>query len=132
MRLLIISCALLALTACQKEQQQTANEPVVEGEAGSMKSVDRSHKGQRAPEAAFKDPDGSDISLADFAGTPVLVNLWATWCGPCVKELPTLDRLSAARKDMTIIAVSQDMGPHASVEAFLKDKKLPIGTPIRT
>ena len=37
----------------------------------------------------------SDISLAEFQGVPVLVNLWATWCAPCVKELPTLDRLAA-------------------------------------
>ncbi len=124
MRLLIISCALLALTACQKPQQQTANEPAAETEAGSTKGVDRSHKGQPAPDATFKDRDGSDVSLADFAGTPVLVNLWATWCAPCVKELPTLDRLSGTRKDMTILAVSQDMGPHASVEAFLKEKKI--------
>ena len=57
-----------------------------------MKGVDRSHKGKPAPEATFKDPVGGDISLADFEGVPTLVNLWATWCAPCVKELPTLDK----------------------------------------
>ena len=46
---------------------------------------------------------------------PVLVNLWATWCAPCVKELPTLDTLAQAHRDdgqLGVIAVSQDSGPH--------------------
>ncbi|HEX6073024.1 MAG TPA: TlpA disulfide reductase family protein, partial [Sphingomicrobium sp.] len=58
---------------------------------------------------------------------PVLVNLWATWCAPCVKELPTLDRLSQSHaKDgsLGVIAVSQDMGPQPSVEAFLARLKV--------
>ena len=44
----------------------------------------------------FKNPDGGDISLAKFKGVPVLVNLWATWCAPCIKELPTLEKLADA------------------------------------
>ena len=84
--------------------------------------VDRSQKGQAAPDTNFKDPDGGDISLADFKGTPVLVNLWATWCAPCVKELPTLDRLAASYArdgELGVIAISQDIGPQHSVTAFL-------------
>jgi thiol-disulfide isomerase/thioredoxin len=84
--------------------------------------VDRSQKGKPAPDTIFKDPDGGDISLAEFESGPVLVNLWATWCAPCVKELPTLDRLAASHaKDgqLDVIAVSQDMGPQHSVTAFL-------------
>jgi thiol-disulfide isomerase/thioredoxin len=56
-------------------------------------------------------------------GTPTLVNLWATWCAPCVKELPTIDRLAKehdALGDLAVMAISQDSAPHASVEAFLK------------
>jgi thiol-disulfide isomerase/thioredoxin len=85
--------------------------------------VDRSHAGKAAPDIAFKDMDGEDVTLADFQGKPVLVNLWASWCVPCVKELPTLDRLARARvapDDLQVLAVSQDMGPHASVVAFLQ------------
>jgi thiol-disulfide isomerase/thioredoxin len=127
MRLLFISCALLAIAGCQRPQQQPANETAARAEAGPVKGVDRSHKGHPAPDAKFKDPDGGDISLADFKGTPVLVNLWATWCAPCVKELPTLDRLSQAHDpdgDLGIVAVSQDTAPHASVVAFLKAHKI--------
>ncbi|MEO7504388.1 MAG: TlpA disulfide reductase family protein [Sphingomicrobium sp.] len=87
------------------------------------KGVDRSHKGDAAPAVTFKDPDGGDISLSEFDGVPVLVNLWATWCAPCVKELPTLDALAkshAVDGELGVIAVSQDNGPLNSVRAFLK------------
>ena len=67
-------------------------------------------KGKPAPDAVFNDPDGGTIRLADFKGKPVLVNLWATWCAPCVKELPTLDRLARGEDGVRVIAVSQDDG----------------------
>ena len=57
----------------------------------------------------------------------MLVNLWATWCAPCVKELPTLDKLAASHRDdgkLGVIALSQDSGPQASVEAFLAKLKV--------
>jgi len=76
---------------------------------------------------AFNGADGEQTTLADFEGRPVLVNLWASWCAPCVKELPTLDRLQAARaKDgsLKVVAISQDMGPHQSVLAFLKAHRI--------
>jgi thiol-disulfide isomerase/thioredoxin len=91
------------------------------------KGVDRSHKGKPAPDATFNDPDGGETSLADFRGVPVLVNLWASWCAPCVKELPTLDKVAAAHRDdgqLGVIAVSQDSGPHTSVAAFLDKLKV--------
>jgi thiol-disulfide isomerase/thioredoxin len=127
-RLILLLLALLAAGGCdrQKGQMQQGN-GVAEAEAGLTKGVDRSRKGRPAPPTGFKDPDGGDITLADFKGTPVLVNLWATWCAPCVKELPTLDALAGARAadgDIAIIAVSQDMGPHNSVKAFLDTLKV--------
>jgi thiol-disulfide isomerase/thioredoxin len=120
MRLLPVACVFLALAACQQkaEQQPAANEGAPAAQAGLVKGVDRSHKGQPAPNVKFKDSDGSSISLVDFKGLPTLVNLWASWCAPCVKELPTLDTLSASGK-IGVIAVSQDSGPQASVKAFL-------------
>jgi thiol-disulfide isomerase/thioredoxin len=129
MRRLVFSLAIVALAACSKPQQQEqpANQVQAEAPAGPVKGVDRSHKGKLVPDAAFKDPDGGEISLADFRGTPVLVNLWASWCAPCVKELPTLDKLAkshAADGALGVIAVSQDNGPHASVVAFLDKLKV--------
>jgi thiol-disulfide isomerase/thioredoxin len=123
MRLLLIPCAFLALAACHKPVQQAANEAAPTAQAGPVKGADRSHKGTPAPNATFNDPDGNQTSLAEFSGKPVLVNLWATWCAPCIKELPTLDRLSGAKR-ITVVAVSQDSGPHASVEAFLASHEI--------
>ena len=120
MRVVLILSAFLALAACQKPQTQAANEAAPIAQAGPQKGVDRSHRGKPAPDATFSDPDGGETSLAEFSGKPVLVNLWATWCAPCRKELPTLDRLSQSRKDVTILAVSQDTAPQASVEAALQ------------
>src|SRR5688500_17052439 len=50
---------------------------------------------QPAPEVAFTDAEGKPASLADFAGQPTVVNLWATWCQPCLREMPSLERLQA-------------------------------------
>ena len=120
MRLLLIGCALIALVSCQKPSEPQANESAAASEAPA-KGVDRTHKGSLAPDRAFNAPDGKGTSLKVFAGKPTLVNLWASWCAPCVKELPTLDKLAEAQAGkLNVVAISQDDGPHASVEAFLK------------
>jgi thiol-disulfide isomerase/thioredoxin len=127
-RLILMLLALLAVVGCdrQKAEMQQGNEAAA-APAGLEKGVNRSRKGKPAPALTFKDPDGGDISLADFRGVPVLINLWATWCAPCVKELPTLDALSQAHAidgELGVVAVSQDMGPHNSVKAFLEQLKV--------
>jgi thiol-disulfide isomerase/thioredoxin len=131
MRLLVLSCALLALAACQKPHRQSADQDgratEVGPTVGDVKGVDRSHKGKVAPDVSFKDPGGEETSLAEFSGKPVLVNLWATWCAPCVKELPTLDRLKKSlgnNNGIQVVAVSQDNAPHASVVAFLEAHRI--------
>ena len=72
--------------------------------------LDRSHAGTPAPGVVFEDPYGRPARLSDFRGRPVLVNLWATWCGPCVVEMPSLDRLAASQREggLQVIAISQD------------------------
>ena len=127
MRTLMIAAALFAPAACAKPEQPPQNETDAAAQPGPVKGVDRSHKGRPAPDVIFNDPDGGEISLAEFRGNPVLVNLWATWCAPCVTELPTLDRLAKAHRDdgqLGVIAVSQDVGPQLSVDAFLDKLKV--------
>lgn len=127
MKRTLLTLALL-LSACGQQQEAVNNDAAAAAEAGiPTKGVDRSHKGKAAPDATFLDPDGGEISLSEFKGTPVLVNLWATWCAPCVKELPTIDALARRHaKDgaLGVIAISQDMGPQGSVEAFLEKLKV--------
>ena len=119
MRILPAITALVLLAACQQQPQPAQNDAATSAEAGGIKGVHRDNQGKPAPDKVFKDPDGKPVRIADFAGKPVLVNLWASWCAPCVKELPTLDRL-AQSGSVQVLAVSQDTGPHASVVAFLK------------
>jgi thiol-disulfide isomerase/thioredoxin len=81
--------------------------------------LDRSHAGTTAPATGFEDPDGAAASLADFRGRPVLVNLWATWCAPCVAEMPTLDRLAGREGErLKVLTVSEDLDGREKVEAF--------------
>ena len=87
--------------------------------------VDRSHKGEGAPDVAFAAPGGKEgpLTLATFKGKPVLVNLWATWCGPCVVEMPTLDALAAREKDrLVVLTVSQDMQNLDAIKPFFAEK----------
>jgi thiol-disulfide isomerase/thioredoxin len=76
--------------------------------------LDRSHAGTPAPDSLFEDGDGQPVRLSVFRGRPLLVNMWATWCGPCVVEMPSLDAL-AGREGATlqILAVSQDSDDNA-------------------
>jgi thiol-disulfide isomerase/thioredoxin len=75
---------------------------------------------QPAPETAFTDADGKPASLADFKGKPVIVNLWATWCQPCLKEMPSLDRLQAALDGkLAVAAISEDHGGAQRVGPFV-------------
>ena len=75
---------------------------------------------QPAPEATFTDIDGKPASLADFKGKPAVVNLWATWCQPCLKEMPSLERLqSELAGKLTVAAVSEDRGGAKLVAPFV-------------
>jgi len=75
---------------------------------------------------AFAGPDGEPLTVASFAGRTILLNLWATWCVPCRKEMPALDRLEAAigGDRFTVVAVNIDTGDAARPKRFLEE----IGT----
>jgi thiol-disulfide isomerase/thioredoxin len=121
---LLVLATMPMVAGCDRQKADQPQAPAAEQET---KGVDRSHKGEAAPAVKFKDPDGGDFDLSKFKGRPVLVNLWASWCAPCIKELPTLQQLEQAQAGegkFGVIAVSQDMAPQGSVEAFLAERDL--------
>lgn len=72
-----------------------------------------------APALSFTAKSGETVHLSDFKGRVVLVNLWATWCAPCIKEMPSLARLQAKRLDLAIVAISEDRRGAEIVAPFL-------------
>ncbi len=74
-----------------------------------------------APSEAFQALHGPEVTLDDFRGQVVLVNFWATWCAPCVREMPSLERLHTALEDegFAVLAISQDRGGSSVVAPFL-------------
>jgi len=76
---------------------------------GEMAKLVVSPKALPPPDTPLLDPDGKTIKLADLKGQVMVVNLWATWCAPCVKEMPTLAKLQAAYPGrIKVVAVSMD------------------------
>jgi thiol-disulfide isomerase/thioredoxin len=94
----------------------------LESRNGMSANLTYAFAGQQAPDVPFTGADGRDVHLSDFAGRPLLVNIWATWCAPCKAEMPTLDRLSALEEGKTsVIAVSQDLEGRKPVQAFFAE-----------
>jgi thiol-disulfide isomerase/thioredoxin len=84
-----------------------------------------------APALGYLARDGTAKQLADFKGRWLLLNLWATWCAPCIKEMPSLDRMQARLgSGVDVVAISEDRGGVTAVDRFLADhavKSLAIG-----
>jgi thiol-disulfide isomerase/thioredoxin len=80
----------------------------------------------RLPDLAFEDAEGKPRKLSEWRGRTVLVNLWATWCVPCRKEMPALDSLQTrlGGKDFEVVAVNIDTRDPEKPRNFLKDANL--------
>ncbi|WP_010657528.1 thiol:disulfide interchange protein TlpA [Brucella anthropi] len=72
---------------------------------------------------AFTGPDGKQMTLGDFKGKTLLVNLWATWCAPCREEMPALDKLEAEKggADFEVVAINIDTGSDDKPKGFLNE-----------
>jgi thiol-disulfide isomerase/thioredoxin len=109
-------------------QEAQAAENAAAGEAAGGEeelngTLDRSKAGSALPDFTFTDLGGTATRLPDVKGTPVLINLWATWCAPCVLEMPMLDSLAAEHAGkLRVLAVSQDMKGAEAVQPFWTEK----------
>src|SRR5579872_1775358 len=94
--------------------------PLVRGEVAALAVAQTPF---RVPDLTFKDAQGRDLKLADWRGRTVLLNLWATWCVPCRREMPALDALQAllGGADFEVVAVNIDTRDPNKPLAFLKE-----------
>jgi thiol-disulfide isomerase/thioredoxin len=127
--------ASLLLTGCDtekasepqpKEISATAKNDSTGTSAPQRYRIDLSAAGSPIPALDMLAPDGSKKSLTTLKGKPVLLNLWATWCAPCIEELPTLEAVALRVGDAAqVVVLSQDIGSDASVpQAFLRERNL--------
>ncbi len=108
-------------TACRPAVDTAARiAPLVHGEVAALAVAQRPF---RVPDVAFKDAAGRDRTLAEWRGRTVLLNLWATWCVPCRREMPALDALQAdlGGPQFDVVAVNIDTRDPQKPLAFLKD-----------
>jgi len=116
-----LAAALLA-GGCDR---QTA-EPAQPAEESAQKTFNGTlsieNRGAQMPAFALSDPAGKKLTSADLLGRPVLVNLWATWCGPCVLEMPMLDQLASDGK-LRVVTVSEDLQGAEKVVPFFAQRK---------
>lgn len=89
---------------------------------GIIKSVDL----DTAPPFVLEDLNGKKRNLIDYSGKVILLNFWATWCGPCIEEMPSLEKLYNIFKDkgFVVLAVSIDQGGINVVKNFVKENNL--------
>jgi thiol-disulfide isomerase/thioredoxin len=92
--------------------------PLAKGELAALQVASQP---RRAIDIAFQRDDGGKLTIADFHGRPILLNLWATWCIPCRAEMPALDRLQAAKggPGFEVVAVNVDTARLERRAAFL-------------
>jgi thiol-disulfide isomerase/thioredoxin len=90
---------------------------------GEVAAVNMAKSPLKVPDLTFTDASGKQLSLADWRGRTVLLNLWATWCVPCRTEMPTFDLLQAklGGPDFQVVAVNIDTRDPDKPKAFLKE-----------
>lgn len=114
----IVAAGLAAIYLLWEQADEGSDEPL-----GSVEKFAARDDGAAAPAISFEDGERRHLTLADFKGQVVLVNFWATWCTPCIRELPSLDRLQAQLKPsgVKIIALSLDRGGADVVKRFFAE-----------
>ena len=93
---------------------------------GGIESFVPTHGVKMAPHVEFLDKHGNGLTLEKFRGRIVVLNLWATWCTPCVAEMPMLDRMQAQLEDhgVVVVALSLDNGGPKAVREFFEEHEI--------
>jgi|ERR1051326_3932267 peroxiredoxin len=123
-------CCLVISGCSKKEEPQLTVRAAPTGGGDNVTEVSTvAKRAEKAPNFSWKDSTGKTVDLDSFHGTVTLVNFWATWCGPCKRELPDLISLSREmdNRKVKFIGVSTDRGPNTveDVRTFVKDRGIP-------
>ena len=124
--------AALLLGAWQAWRTQSIRKPLTSALAaglliwglGSM-TLYGLEQGTRLPQLTFRDSSGASVALEDYVGKPLVVNLWATWCPPCRREMPVLAEAQRDNPQLTVLFVNQGEGP-AVVSRYLETQALAL------
>ncbi len=116
---LVARLVVAAIVTAFAAQSSVAGAQAAAGEAEAPPGFAFATPPQALPDESFQSADG-ETSLAAFQGKVVVLNFWATWCAPCVREMPSLDRLQAmlGGDDFEVIALSEDRGGMPLVVRF--------------
>jgi len=122
----VLGCVLIS-GGCDRQSGEPVQPKADAG--GETKKIsgelDRSMAGEALPAMTLQDAAGRSLDTASLKGTPLLVNLWATWCAPCVIELPMLNQISSDMEgELKVLTVSQDIAQTEKVAPFLAERGL--------
>jgi len=117
---------LIILTSLSfKSYNNKDNDLISEFLKNELEDFELSKEKKNISNLIFKDHKEKEISFSDFKGKILLVNFWATWCAPCIKEMPSLDRLeSKINGDFDVIAISVDRDGVEKVTDFFDENKI--------
>lgn len=115
---------LLRSDAGQRALQAAANATAAKPPAGVVPA----QVGEPMPAIRLPDLQGQQVDLKSFAGKPLLINVWASWCGPCIKEMPELDRYAQAQGEHGVQVIGLALDTPEGVRDFLD--KIPVRYPI--
>lgn len=115
-----------AVTRIGAETVDSSVGPAADNAKNGLTAFVRKPEPSELPEFSFTDADGKEKTMADFKGKTILLNMWATWCTPCRKEMPSLDRLQAefGSDKFEVVALSVDRGGVEAAKRFFKQIKV--------
>lgn len=118
---LFIMISLLALVSCERKTESGLSSKTEVKSGIDISAVEAPRIGFRAPNFTLKDLNGGMVSMAGLRGKVIMINFWATWCGPCKVEMPSMNRLytDLKGKDFEILAISSDVQGEKVVKPFI-------------
>jgi len=119
----LLGVALAAIVAISAPRSSAQTVPPIAGTVATFRPADPARD---PPQTRFVDLKGEELDLGRYKGKVVLLNFWATWCAPCVREMPSLDRLQAALggEGLAVLPLSLDGPTKPRVEPFYKAQNL--------